>query len=393
MPRLLSAFVGRVQAAQESCSEKKYRQRERCAGKKGRRGGSMKFIHIADVHLGAQPDAGRAYSKERPRELWDALERVLEVCEKEQTDLLLIAGDLFHRQPLLRELKELDYLFSELSHTKVVLIVGNHDYIRRDSYYRMFRWNGNVIPLLGRNPEYVEFPELRTAVYGFSYHSREIREPLCDGLFAQGKQMYEILLAHGGDEKHVPMNMAALEKSGFDYIALGHIHKPQALVKNRIAYSGALEPTDRNDTGPHGYVRGEILPQGVRTQWIPCACREYVHLEVQAEEEDTSGSLKKKIYQRICEYGKENIYKIVIKGRKSAEIVFDTKHMDEFGNIVEIVDESRPAYDFAKLLRENSDNLIGKYIEAFSGCSEDSVEYQAMCEGVEALLENKGLQE
>ena len=42
---------------------------------------------------------------------------------------------------------------------------------------------------------------------------------------------------------------------------------------------------------------------------------------------------------------------------------------------------------------ENSDNLIGKYIEAFSGCSEDSVEYQAMCEGVEALLENKGQQE
>ena len=44
----------------------------------------MKFIHIADVHLGAQPDAGRAYSKERPRELWDALERVLDVCEEEQ---------------------------------------------------------------------------------------------------------------------------------------------------------------------------------------------------------------------------------------------------------------------------------------------------------------------
>ncbi len=353
----------------------------------------MKFIHIADVHLGAQPDAGRAYSKERPRELWDALERVLDVCEEEQTDLLLIAGDLFHRQPLLRELKELDYLFSELSHTKVVLIAGNHDYIRRDSYYRTFRWNGNVIPLFGRNPEYVEFPELRTAVYGFSYHSRELREPLCDSLFAQGKQMYEILLAHGGDEKHVPMNRTALEKSGFDYIALGHIHKPQALVKNRIVYSGALEPTDRNDTGPHGYVRGEIQQQGVRTQWIPCACREYIHLEIQADEEDTSGSLKKKINQRISEYGKENIYKIVIKGRKSAEIVFDTKHMDEFGNIVEIVDESRPAYDFAKLLRENSDNLIGKYIEAFSGCSEDSVEYQAMCEGVEALLENKGQQE
>ena len=108
---------------------------------------------------------------------------------------------------------------------------------------------------------------------------------------------------------------------------------------------------------------------------------------------DTIGSIRDYIREQISEYGKENVYKIILKGRKSAEIVFDTKHMDEFGNIVEIVDESRPAYDFAKLLRENSDNLIGKYIEAFSGCSEDSVEYQAMCEGVEALLENKGQQE
>ncbi len=352
----------------------------------------MKFIHIADVHLGAQPDAGTAYSKERPRELWDTLEKVLDVCEREQTDLLLIAGDLFHRQPLLRELKELDYLFSELSRTKVVLIAGNHDYIRRDSYYRTFQWSGNVIPLFGRGPEYVEFPELRTAVYGLSYHSREIREPLYDSIFARGRQKYEILLAHGGDEKHIPINRGMLEKSGFDYIAMGHIHRPQALVKNRIIYSGALEPVDRNDTGPHGYVRGEISDQGVRTQWIPCACREYIHLEAEVDENDTSGSVRRKIGKLINEHGKNNIYKIALKGRRSAEVEFDTRHMDEFGNILEITDRSRPAYDFEKLLRENPENLIGKYIGAFAGCTEESVEFQAMCEGVEALLENKGQQ-
>ena len=76
----------------------------------------MRFIHIADVHLGAQPDAGAAYTEDRPGELWDTLEKVLKICERDQTDLLLIAGDLFHRQPLLRELKEVDYLFSELTH-------------------------------------------------------------------------------------------------------------------------------------------------------------------------------------------------------------------------------------------------------------------------------------
>ena len=110
------------------------------AGKK-RQEERMKFIHIADVHLGVHPDAGTAYTEKRPKEIWDTFERIIGICQKEQTDLLLIAGDLFHRQPLLRELKEVNYLFSALTHTKVVLIAGNHDYIRRDSYYPTFPWS------------------------------------------------------------------------------------------------------------------------------------------------------------------------------------------------------------------------------------------------------------
>ena len=146
----------------------------------------MRFIHIADVHLGAQPDAGPLYSRQRPRELWETFEHVIHVCEEEQTDLLLVAGDLFHRQPLVRELKEVDYLFSELTHTKVVLIAGNHDYIRPSSNYLTFQWSKNVSFLLGDRPQYVDFPGLRTDVYGLSYHSRGISRPLCDRLKAAG---------------------------------------------------------------------------------------------------------------------------------------------------------------------------------------------------------------
>ena len=166
----------------------------------------MKFIHIADVHLGAQPDSGPLYSGGRSRELWETFERVIRVCEDEQADLLLIAGDLFHRQPLVRELREVDYFFSELTHTKVVLIAGNHDYIGANSNYRTFRWRENVFPLFGEKPQYVDFPELKTAVYGLSYHSREISRPLYDGFTAAGAEPFEILLAHGGDEKHIPFD-------------------------------------------------------------------------------------------------------------------------------------------------------------------------------------------
>ena len=44
----------------------------------------MRFIHIADVHLGARPDAGPLYSEGRARELWETFEHVLGVCEEER---------------------------------------------------------------------------------------------------------------------------------------------------------------------------------------------------------------------------------------------------------------------------------------------------------------------
>lgn len=348
----------------------------------------MKFIHIADVHLGAQPEAGTAYSRQRPRELWDTFARVISLCEQEQTDLLLIAGDLFHRQPLMKELKEVNYLFSRLSHTQVVLIAGNHDYIRRDSFYRNFVWAENVHPLFGEDPEMVLLPEFQTAVYGFSYYSREIREARYDAVRAERAARYEILLAHGGDETHIPIQREALRHSGFDYVALGHIHKSGNLVEKKAAYAGSLEPTDRNDTGRHGFVRGELSEEGTQYRFVPFASREYIHQVVKVTPDMTGWGLKEKLQDIMTEFGRQNIYKFILQGFRDEELRFEPEHLDSFGNIIEIVDETRPAYDFDKLLELNRDNLLGRYIEAFDGCEEGSVEYQALYEGVQALLGN-----
>ena len=187
----------------------------------------MKFIHTADIHLGAEPDAGSSYTAKRPEELWNSFERLLNICEEEQTDLLLIAGDLFHRQPLLRELKELDYLFSRLTHTQVVLMAGNHDYLKSTSYYRNYKWQGPVHMFLSQKPACMEFKELGVRIYGLSYEEREITEPLYEKILPEKRGIASILLAHGGDEKHIPFRKNELLKLGYDYIALGHVHKPQ----------------------------------------------------------------------------------------------------------------------------------------------------------------------
>lgn len=364
----------------------------------------MKFIHIADVHLGAQPDVGAAYSELRPRELWETFSAVIRVCEEEQADLLLIAGDLFHRQPLLRELKEVDYLFSTLSVTKVVLITGNHDYIRKNSYYSTFAWSSNVHPLFGREPEWVRFPDLDTAVCGFSYYEREIREPLYDRVKADSRARYQILLAHGGDESHIPIRRSTLEQSGFDYIAMGHIHRPQEIIPHQAAYAGALEPIDKNDTGRHGYIRGEITKRGVHTEFVPFAKREYIHLVLKIDETQTAGSVSARIRREVQERGREHFYKMILRGQRDPDILFDSETMRLSENVLEVVDETEPAYDIEQVWRENQGNLIGKFIEQFpnrvsgqlsgtagsdSGEAADKAEEMALQEGLRALLQNR----
>ncbi len=349
----------------------------------------MKFIHTADVHLGVEPIGLKEGSKVRGKEIRKSFEELLQVCEREQVDLLLLAGDLFHRQPLVRELKEVNYLFSQLSRTRVVFIVGNHDYLKDDSYYHGFEWSDNVYPLLGRKMEGIAFDDLKTNVYGSSYYQKEITEHLYDTAFAPKKGKHEILLLHGGDEKHIPVKKEVLGKLGYDYIAMGHIHKPQVLLKDKAIYAGALEPTDVNDTGEHGYVIGEITDDGVKTEFVPFAKREYKHVYLQVNESMTSGSLKEYIRVYIQKHGAEHMYKFVLQGFRDADIKFELEDMMGVGNVFEVIDETNPAYDMEKLARQNQGNLLGRYIESLKGYDRESVEYQALHMGVQALMETK----
>ena len=98
----------------------------------------MRFIHIADVHLGVTPDKGKPWSEKRGEEIEASFYRLLSEAARQKMDLILIAGDLFHRAPLKRELKELSYRLSLVAPTQVVIMAGNHDFISERSPYREF---------------------------------------------------------------------------------------------------------------------------------------------------------------------------------------------------------------------------------------------------------------
>ena len=340
------------------------------------------------MHLGAKPDAGNAYSQNREQELWDSFRDIITICNQKKTDLLLIAGDLFHRQPLLRELKEMNSILEMLEQTEVVMIAGNHDHIRKNSYYRTFTWAPHVHMICSQEMSCVELDRIQTAVYGCSYHSREILEPLYDHAVPEGRQKYEILLAHGGDEKHIPLSAASLAAAGFDYIALGHIHKPQILIRDQAAFSGALEPIDRNDTGDHGYMEGRLINGRIRTEFVPFACRSYQQLILTLHEETTQISLEEAVKSQIFRRGGRNIYRIILQGMRSPDLLLIPEKLKNLGNITDVIDESWPAYDLSELYKHYSGTLIGDYIGYFLSKGElDTVEKKALYYGLQALLE------
>lgn len=349
----------------------------------------MRFIHLADVHLGAAPDAEYPWSQRRENEIWETFQKIIEDVREKQVQLLLICGDLFHRQPLRKEVRDVNYLFSTIPNTKVVLMAGNHDYLKEDSYYTSFEWNENVVCLFGEVCDSVYLEELNTYVYGLSYYSQEIMKPYYDKVQPLQKDGCHILLAHGGDARHIPMNFKRMEKAGFDYIALGHIHKPQILRPNAIAYSGSPEPLDRTETGPHGYIFGEYVEGQVQITFCPCSKRQYISLEVEVDRDTTQLSLEDTIEQGLKEQGIDNLYHIELTGRRDGDTEFYPKRIECLGNILEVRDLTEPDYDFDKLREQYRGTLIGEFIDYFPK-ERTSLETKALYYGIQALLQSRG---
>lgn len=347
----------------------------------------MRFIHLSDVHLGALPDRGSPWSEARGEEIWESFRRVIAMIRKDPVDFLFIAGDLFHRQPLLRELREVNYLFSQIPETSVFIIAGNHDYLKTDSFYRNFPWEENVVFFEKQKITCVKDRKSEVYIYGLSYEHQEILESLYDDLKPNSENGYHILLAHGGDVRHIPMNVKKMASAGFDYIALGHIHKPQIIFHDKMAYCGALEPIDCNDVGPHGYIEGTMENGKVITQFVPFSCRTYQQIILTVREDSTQFSLEEMLRSDIMNRGGKNIYRVILQGFRNPDLIFILEKLKKQGNIIDVVDQSQPMYDLDALQKRYAGTLIGEYIGYFRKKDCSSVEKKALYYGLQALLQ------
>jgi DNA repair exonuclease SbcCD nuclease subunit len=322
----------------------------------------MRFIHTGDIHLGATPESKKEWAKSRGDEIWQTFEKLIKKIKEDPVEILIIAGDLFHRQPLLRELKEVDYLFSTIPDTKVVLCAGNHDAIKKGSFYDGFQWSENVVFLGDRNIQKVEITELNVCVYGLSYHQTEITDALYDHIIVDRPDMINILVAHGGDEKHIPINRKKVSMSGFDYVAMGHIHKPFMDEKYKMAYCGSLEPIDVNDMGERGYIYGEVDKKDLELEFVPFSKRQYMDLDFTVTPTATNMEIRHRLSDIFKERGLDNMYRITFNGYRDPEFNIYLEEIKDCGNIVSIIDETIPDFDFEELYQDNKDNILGMFI-------------------------------
>jgi DNA repair exonuclease SbcCD nuclease subunit len=347
----------------------------------------MKFIHVADLHLGAVPDAGSAWSDARAKELWETFSVICEACNRERADLLLIAGDLFDRQPLKKELKEVAYRLGTLTRTQVVWMAGDADYLREKDLYRTYPWPEHVHFLSGEQMEQVYLPFLDTKVWGMSYNHASITAPIYDELSPEMNETYHILLGHGGDDEHIPIRIGALATAGFDYVALGHLHTPKIMEREKIAYAGSPEPLQPEETGPHGYILGEITAQGTKLRLVPIAKRTYKRLELPVHAGASTESLLETLRERVAEEGMSNLFTVVLTGDAHAAKELNPEELYAAGNILDVLDETRPEYDLSRLAGEHENDLIGKYIESMKAFPrDDQTAGLALDYGVSALL-------
>ena len=349
----------------------------------------MRIIHTADIHLGARPDAGFPWEKDREKSIRDAFMRILQTAYDEKPDLLIIAGDLFHKPPKNEELKEINRLFSLIPDTAVVLCAGNHDFINAEENYKKFKWGSNVYGLWSKNVESISIPEKDVRVYGCSYYSKTEEYDLYEDAAPEGDETFHILVAHGGDEKHSPFNVDALKNSDFDYIALGHIHKPGSLVQDKAVYPGGPEPLDKTETGRRGFVKVE-LEKGKKNnvRFIPCSEYTYETINLYVNSELTDEEITERISEEVKNKGEKASYTLHIAGTRPSASRIRLDRLWNIGHFIEIIDDTMIDYDVDALLEKYQDSLLSSFILSFDENMRPE-EKIALDVGIRAILSAK----
>ena len=227
----------------------------------------MKLIHLSDLHLGKRLNE---FSLIEDQEY--ILKEILHIIDNENPDGIIIAGDVYDKSVPSGEAVELfDDFLVKLAERKlqVYIISGNHDSPERLAFgNRIMNASGiHFSSVYNGRPDKCEIEDEygKAAVYLLPFikpaHVRrffpeENIESYTDALNVAinemniDKNIRNILVSHQfvtgalrSDSEEISVggteNVDAESFKDFDYTALGHIHRPQNIEKNKIRYCGS----------------------------------------------------------------------------------------------------------------------------------------------------------
>ncbi len=360
----------------------------------------MKFIHSGDFHIASSFEYS-SFSKdlalERRNDIWRSIENLIEKAKKENIDCLFLSGDLYNEEYItLSELKRLLDLFNQIDQIKVFIIFGNHDPYRINSKWKLLNIPNNVY--LFKN-DYLEKYEFNNyVIYGISFIDDILnKDNIFEGL-KLNKNKKNILLLHtdivNPNFRYQPVELNILKNLEFDYIALGHIHKPTKIADN-IMYPGSIEPLSFNEQCVHGALFGEFNEYGLNIEFLDLSKSIFIEKDYNIKGEFNFYELKDHIINNWTNPSKKNFLRINLLGYLPEEFDLDIDILqEELKHLVthlEVINRLENNYDLEKIMEINKNNIVGVFIKnMMEKDMENPVNQEALKLGLKVLLkENK----
>jgi DNA repair exonuclease SbcCD nuclease subunit len=365
-----------------------------------------RILHFADLHLDSSyAGVGMAVSEasRRREELRASLRRIVDLALEQEVDALTVGGDLYeHDRVTLDTGRFIASQFGRLAPRPVLIAPGNHDRYVPDSMYRRMDWPDNV-HIFG-SMEWGSAPIAGgVTVWGVGHNSPAVRENLLRDLRLE-RSPSTVALLHASDASSVPEEKAAhcpfeardAESCGAGFILLGHYHRMRVWPSGspRCGYPGSPEPLGFDEEGPH-YVLLLTLGDGapaVQTLKVN-------EVSYRTERLDVTGmSTSDLIREAIAAVAGESpptpdIVRVLLEGQADADLDLDLDALlsataEQF-RYLDIVDDTRPAFDFAELAEETTTRgafvrLIRGQIEGAEGPERQRLE-NALLYGLQAF--------
>ncbi|KXG76410.1 metallophosphoesterase family protein [Thermotalea metallivorans] len=329
----------------------------------------VKILHCGDFHFDTPfKELSGSIAEQRKEDLRETFGRVIQTAKDEKVNLLLISGDFFDNDRVMKT--TLDYLirkFEEIPHIRVFISPGNHDPYTYKSYYRLIRWPSNV-HIFDTNLKGIWIPEYNTCVYGIGFSKKYERKSLIEGFHVENKELVNIMVLHGDmvsegqGSDYNPIARGTIESSGLDYLALGHRHSFSGVTKlgaTSWSYCGNPEGRAFDELGSKGVVVGTVEKGRCELSFREICKRKYMVAKVDVEGVGTYEEIVERIREQITDPERErNLYKIILTGEIGEgfsihrEVLQDKLHGDFY--YIKLVDETTFAVDYESLAREFS---------------------------------------